>query len=66
MGFRGRLRAAGQVIADQYTIARRTGLDEVEISDDQARRQPWEQWQARSNWQAHDYRARLHHARLRA
>jgi phosphoadenosine phosphosulfate reductase len=31
MGFAGRLRAAGHVIADQYAMARRSGFDEVEI-----------------------------------
>ena len=58
-GFRGRLRAKGHVIADQYAMARRSGFDEVEISDDLARRQPEAQWQARADWRAHDYQARL-------
>ena len=59
MGFAGRLRAAGHVIADQYAMARRAGFDEVEISAELARRQPWEQWRARAGWRAHDYQARL-------
>lgn len=59
MGFQGRLRARGHVIADQYAMARRSGFDEVEISDDLARRQPQEQWLARADWRAHDYQARL-------
>jgi uncharacterized protein (DUF934 family) len=59
MGYTGRLRAHGHVIADQYTMARRAGFDEVEISDDLASRQPAEQWQFRADWQAHDYQARL-------
>jgi uncharacterized protein (DUF934 family) len=59
MGYTGRLRALGPVIADQYTMARRTGFDEVEIPDDLALRQPAEQWQFRANWQAHHYQARL-------
>ncbi|MDO5658511.1 MAG: DUF934 domain-containing protein [Paracoccus sp. (in: a-proteobacteria)] len=50
-GYTGRLRAAGHVIADQYAMTRRSGFDEVEISADLARRQPWEQWQARADWQ---------------
>jgi len=58
-GFSGRLRAAGNVIADQYAMARRSGFDEVEISDDMAARQPETQWRARADWRAHDYRARL-------
>jgi uncharacterized protein (DUF934 family) len=59
MGFVGRLRARGHVIADQYAMARRSGFDEVEISDDLATRQPEPQWLARADWQAHDYQARL-------
>jgi uncharacterized protein (DUF934 family) len=59
MGFAGRLRARGHVIADQYAMARRSGFDEVEISDDLATRQPEPQWLARADWQAHDYQARL-------
>lgn len=58
-GYRGRLRAAGHVIADQYAMARRAGFDEVEIDDDLAARQPEEQWRARADWQAHDYQSRL-------
>ncbi|WP_299843431.1 DUF934 domain-containing protein [uncultured Roseovarius sp.] len=59
MGYDGRLRAKGHVIADQYAMARRSGFDEVEISDELAARQPQDQWQFRAQWQAHDYQARL-------
>jgi uncharacterized protein (DUF934 family) len=59
MGYSGRLRAHGHVIADQYTMARRSGFDEVEITDDLALRQPADQWQFRSDWQENDYQARL-------
>ena len=59
MGFTGRLRARGHVLADQYAMARRSGFDEVEIDDSLAARQPEEQWLARADWQAHDYRSRL-------
>ena len=58
-GYRGRLRARGHVIADQYAMARRAGFDEVEISDDLAARQPQDQWMFRADWQAHDYQSRL-------
>ena len=58
-GFQGRLRAGGHVIADQYAMARRSGFDEVEISDDLAQRQPQDQWLARADWEDHDYRSRL-------
>lgn len=59
MGFPGRLRARGHVIADQYAMARRAGFDEVEISDELATRQPEEQWRFRADWRKHDYQARL-------
>lgn len=59
LGYAGRLRARGHVLADQYAMARRSGFDEVEISDELAARQPAPQWQFRADWQAHDYQARL-------
>lgn len=59
LGYDGRLRAAGPLIADQYAMARRAGFDEVEIPDEIARRQPAEQWVFRADWRAHDYRSRL-------
>ena len=58
-GYRGRLRARGHVISDQYAMARRSGFDEVEISDELAARQPEAEWLFRSNWQQHDYQSRL-------
>ena len=59
LGFTGRLRAKGHVIADQYAMARRSGFDEVEIDDELAARQSENQWLRRANWQANDYQARL-------
>ena len=59
MGYAGRLRAQGHVLADQYAMARRAGFDEVEIDDALAARQPQDQWLARADWRAHDYQARL-------
>lgn len=59
LGYTGRLRAYGHIIADQYAMARRSGFDEVEISDELATRQPQDHWQFRANWQAHDYQSRL-------
>lgn len=59
MGYRGRLRAKGHVLADQYAMARRAGFDEVEIDAGLATRQPEPQWQARADWRAHDYQTRL-------
>ena len=59
MGFAGRLRAAGHILADQYTMARRCGFDEVEIDDALAARQPEPDWLARADWRAGDYQSRL-------
>ena len=59
LGFAGRLRAAGRLIADQYAMARRVGFDEVEVAPDIAARQPQEQWIARADWKAFDHRAHL-------
>jgi uncharacterized protein (DUF934 family) len=58
-GYTGRLRAKGHVSADQYAMARRSGFDEVEITDEIAARQPADQWQFRANWQEHNYQSRL-------
>ena len=60
MGYQGRLRAAGHVLADQYAMARRVGFDEIEISDELAARQPEDQWRFRAeDWRDHDYQSRL-------
>ena len=59
LGYRGRLRAAGHILADQYTMARRSGFDEVEIDPDFAERQSEEQWLFRADWRTHDYQERL-------
>jgi uncharacterized protein (DUF934 family) len=59
LGYTGRLRAYGHVLADQYAMARRSGFDEVEISADMAARQPQDQWLFRADWKQHSYRARL-------
>ncbi|MCY4335122.1 MAG: DUF934 domain-containing protein [Litoreibacter sp.] len=59
MGYKGRLRASGHVLADQYAMARRSGFDEVEIPDDLAARQPEDQWLARADWKSHSYQMRL-------
>ena len=58
-GYKGRLRAKGHVLADQYAMARRSGFDEVEIDTALAARQPEDQWQFRADWQNHNYQARL-------
>ena len=59
LGYTGRIRATGALIADQYAMARRVGIDEVQIPAALARRQPAEQWRARADWREWDHRSRL-------
>ncbi|WP_322867936.1 DUF934 domain-containing protein [Aquicoccus sp. G2-2] len=59
MGYKGRLRASGPLLADQYTMARRCGFDEVEISTDHAKRQPEPSWLFRADWRINDYQAQM-------
>jgi uncharacterized protein (DUF934 family) len=62
LGFLGRLRAAGPLIADQYPLARKSGFDEVEPTPDILARQPESQWLARAPkpaGPARDYQSRL-------
>jgi uncharacterized protein (DUF934 family) len=47
LGFRGRIRASGHLIPDQWPLARACGIDEVEIAKAQAERQPDAAWNAR-------------------
>ena len=58
-GYSSALRAKGPIISDQYAIARRSGFDEIAISQAQAVRQPEHDWLFRSNWTAHSYQSRL-------
>lgn len=44
-GYAGTLRATGPLIADQFADAVNCGFDQVEISEELARRQPLEHWQ---------------------
>lgn len=46
LGYAGRLRAAGPVIADQFTYLLECGFDEVEVPEHVALRQPAEMWLA--------------------
>ncbi len=60
LGYHGRLRAKGHVLADQYAMVRRSGFDEVEISHELANRQPQSQWSARAAWQTHNYQQKFY------
>jgi uncharacterized protein (DUF934 family) len=56
MGFRGRLRAAGPLVADQMAAARSVGFDEIEIPEALAERQPEQYW---THPRARSYQRRL-------
>lgn len=47
LGYAGRLRAVGPLIADQLRWALQVGFDEVEIPDAMAARQPEAEWRLR-------------------
>lgn len=57
LGYKGRIRARGHVLVDQFRAALRVGIDEIEIDDAQAARMPEAQWLAAR--QGEDYRSRL-------
>ncbi len=61
LGYKGRLRAFGHILADQYTKARRCGFNEVEIYDELAKRQPEGQWPLGDDRRRLDYQKRLRH-----
>lgn len=46
IGYNGHLRARGHVLVDQFRAALRCGFDDIEITDEQAERNPEAQWRA--------------------
>ncbi len=44
LGFTGHIRARGHILVDQFRAALRSGITDIEISADQARRNPEPQW----------------------
>ncbi len=58
-GYKGRLRAKGHILADQYAMARRVGFDEVEVTEELFQRQGHEAWIERADWALNDYQSRL-------
>ena len=57
LGYQGVIRAKGHVLVDQFRAALRVGIDQIEIDDDQAARNPEDQWLAVSH--AEGYQSRL-------
>lgn len=60
-GYTGHLRARGHVLADQYPLALRCGFDDIEISEDHAKRQPEPQWLDAFGRVKDNYQSRLMH-----
>jgi uncharacterized protein (DUF934 family) len=58
LGYSGRLRAEGHLIADQYPFARAVGFDELLIGDDLAARQPEAVWRLAASRGRSLYQAR--------
>jgi uncharacterized protein (DUF934 family) len=46
LGYKGHIRARGHILVDQFRAALRSGFDDIEISADQAARNPEHQWRA--------------------
>ncbi|MEO1492318.1 MAG: DUF934 domain-containing protein [Pseudomonadota bacterium] len=44
LGFTGHIRARGHVLVDQFRAALRSGFTDIEITDEQAARNPEHQW----------------------
>lgn len=45
LGYRGHIRARGHILVDQFRAAKRSGIDDLEITKEQAARNPQGQWQ---------------------
>ncbi len=54
MGYAGRLRAAGPLIADQFSAARQVGFDEIELPESVANRQAEDQWRPARSYSYQD------------
>ena len=59
LGFTGRIRLKGDVLPDPYAMARRSGIDDIEITQAHADRCQEADWVFRADWRNHDYQARL-------
>jgi uncharacterized protein (DUF934 family) len=59
LGFTGRLRAAGHLLADQWAFLRDCGVDEVELDDALAERQGEAAWRAAAAAITGSYQRRL-------
>ncbi|MFN3613440.1 MAG: DUF934 domain-containing protein [Rubrimonas sp.] len=65
LGFRGRLRAVGHLIPDQFAYARACGFDEVQVDDATFARQGEEAWIRAAGAATPPFRARAQASRRR-
>lgn len=61
-GFKGRLRAVGPLLPDQYAFARSCGFDEAEISEAHAAKKPEPQWRVAAESMGVSYQQGYSHA----
>jgi uncharacterized protein (DUF934 family) len=59
LGYEGHIRAAGEMVPDQFSMALRVGVDSIEISEALARRCTQEQWVAMGQRIQGKYQSRL-------
>jgi uncharacterized protein (DUF934 family) len=59
LGYEGHIRAAGEIVPDQFPMALKVGIDSVEISEALARRCAQEQWVAMGQRIQGNYQSRL-------
>ncbi len=58
-GYKGHIRAAGEIVPDQFPMALKVGVDSIEISESLARRCPQDQWVLMGQRIQGNYQARL-------
>ena len=58
-GYKGHIRATGEIVPDQFPMALKVGIDSVEISESLSRRCMQEQWVAMGQRIQGNYQSRL-------
>ena len=58
-GYKGHIRAAGEIVPDQFPMALKVGVDSIEISESLARRCPQDQWVLMGQRIQGNYQSRL-------
>ena len=58
-GYKGHIRAAGEIVPDQFPMALKVGVDSIEISESLARRCPQDHWVLMGQRIQGNYQSRL-------